>query len=218
VYQPKAFVESDLAALDALVDAHPFATLITTPDGEPPFVSHLPVLYRREGAKIEIRGHWSRANPQWRHAGQATLILHGPSAYVSPGWYPDKEAEARVPTWNYAVAHLRGTLEPTFEDADLAAIVDDLSRRFEAGVLAADPTHVPWRYENDREDHRAQLRGIVGFRLRDPDVTLKFKLNQNHPAANVAAVADHLAAGDEAQRAVAALMRARLANRKENDA
>jgi transcriptional regulator len=209
VYQPKAFVETDLAALDALAEAHPFCTLVTIAEGAP-FVSHLPVLYRREGDAVELRGHWSKANPQWRHAGEATLILHGPDAYVSPGWYPDKEPAARVPTWNYAVAHLRGTLEVTQEHADLAAIVDDLSRRFEARVQARDAAHVPWRYEDDREDLRVQLRGIVGFRLRPRTIDLKFKLNQNHPAANVAAVAGQLAAGDEGERAIAALMRANL--------
>lgn len=215
MYLPKSFAEADLAALDALAAAHPFATLLTLDDAGEPFVSHLPILYARDGEHVEIRGHWSRANPQWRHAGTATLILHGPNAYVSPGWYPDKEAEARVPTWNYAVAHLRGKLEVTLEQADLAAIVDDLSRRFEADVQAMDPAHEPWRFDNDREDHRSQLRGIVGFRLRPADITLKFKLNQNHPAANVAAVATRLARGGENQRAVAALMRARLPTRPE---
>jgi transcriptional regulator len=215
VYLPEKFAETDLAALDALAHAHPFATLITLDAEWNPFVSHLPVLYARDGQRVEIRGHWSRANPQWRHLDKATLILHGPSAYVSPGWYPDKEAEARVPTWNYAVAHLRGTLEPTLEHADLAAIVDDLSRRHEADVQAIDPAHEAWRYENDREDHRVQLRGIVGFRMLPSDITLKFKLNQNHPAANVAAVADALDAGTDNDRAIAALMRARLATRTE---
>jgi transcriptional regulator len=209
MYQPKAFVETDLAALDALAAAHPFATLVTVADGAP-FVSHLPVLYRREGERIELRGHWARPNPQWKHGGTATVILHGPSAYVSPAWYPDKLAEARVPTWNYAVAHLVGPLEILQDEADLAAIVGDLARRFEGERVAADPAHVPWAFDVGNEAERVQLRGIVGFRLHPQSLSLKFKLNQNHPAANVAAVAAQLARGDEDQRAVAALMRARL--------
>ena len=217
MYVPSYFAEADLAALDALVVAHPFATLVTLADGAP-YVSHLPVLYRRDADGIEVRGHWSRANPQWKHGGDATLILHGPQAYVSPGWYPDKEAQARVPTWNYAVAHLAGRLEILQDEADLASIVDDLSVRFETAVHAADPAHEPWRFEFERDDIRSQLRGIVGFRMRPAKVALKFKLSQNHPVANVAAVAAHLDQGNEEQRAVAALMRARLANRTENSA
>jgi transcriptional regulator len=207
MYVPSYFAETDLAQLDALGAAYPFATLVTIADGAP-FVSHLPLLYRRGADGIELRGHWSRANAQWKHGGEATVIFHGPQAYVSPGWYPDKEAQARVPTWNYAVAHLAGPLEVLQDEADLAAIVDDLSALFEARVHAADPAHEPWRFEFERDDIRSQLRGIVGFRMRPAKVALKFKLNQNHPAANQAAVATQLERGDESQRAVAALMRA----------
>ena len=108
MYLPRAFAETDLAALDALLARDSFVTLVTVRDGAPS-VSHLPVLYRRDGEQIELIGHWARPNPQARHAGPALVIVHGPHAYVSPAWYPDKEEAARVPTWNYAVAHLDGT-------------------------------------------------------------------------------------------------------------
>jgi transcriptional regulator len=211
MYVPPYFAEADLAALDALAAGHPFATLVTLAEGAP-FVSHLPMLYRRDAGGIELRGHWSRANPQWKHGGEATVIFHGPQAYVSPGWYPDKEPAARVPTWNYAVAHLAGSLEILQDEADLAAIVDDLSERFEAGVQAADPTHEPWRFEFERDDIRSQLRGIVGFRMRPAKVALKFKLSQNHPVANQVSVVAQLARGNDSQRAVATLMRANIDN------
>ena len=44
---PRAFVDPDPARLDALLDAHPFVTLITLRDGAPD-ASHVPVLARRE--------------------------------------------------------------------------------------------------------------------------------------------------------------------------
>jgi transcriptional regulator len=204
MYLPRAYAETDLAALDALLERDNFVTLATVRDAVP-VVSHLPVLYRRDGDRIELRGHWARPNPQATHAGPALAIVHGPHAYVSPAWYPDKEAQARVPTWNYAVAHLEGELS-TFDDApSLAAIVDGLSRQHEARVGS------DWRYEHDRDELRSQLRGIVGFSLAITRATLKFKLNQNHPSANQAAVADRLALQErEASREVAALMRARI--------
>jgi transcriptional regulator len=208
MYTPRHFSENDLSALDWLAASFPFATLITMALGEP-FVSHVPVLYQRHGNEVLVRGHWSRANPQWRHGGEARLILQGPQAYVSPSWYPDKETAARVPTWNYAVAHLTGPLEILEDEADLAAIVSDLSDRFEAGVGS------DWRFDPGREDLRRQLRGIVGFRLRPERIALKYKLNQNHPEANVRAVADALAPGDENQREIARLMRERLTRREQ---
>lgn len=211
MYTPRAFAETDLVELDRLVARDPFATLVTVADGLP-CASHLPVLYRREGEAIELRGHWARPNPQWRTAGEALVIVHGPQAYVSPGWYADKESEARVPTWNYAVAHLRGVLEIVDEPGFLAGVVADLSQRHEA-ALGSD-----WRYEPDNPRHRDQLRGIVGFRMRVAGIELKFKLNQNHPEANVRRAAEALLAGPrEGDREVGHLMLQRLARRQQGE-
>ena len=202
MYLPASFVESDLAALDALIERDNFITLITVRDGIPS-VNHLPVIYRRDGGRIQLHGHWARPNPQAKHAGAATAIVHGPHAYVSPAWYPDKDEQARVPTWNYTVAHLAGTLE-TFEDeASLADLVDQLSRQHEASVGS------DWRFEFERDDLRRQLRGIIGFRFHVDAASLKFKLNQNHPTANRLSVAAQLEQQSrEGSRDIARLMRA----------
>lgn len=204
MYLPRAFVETDLAALDALVGRDNFITLVTVSDGRAE-ANHLPILYRRRGDRVELRGHVSRANPIRHAEGPCLVIVHGPNAYVSPGWYPDKEAEARVPTWNYAVAHLEGPLQFLTDEAELAEIVDQLSVRHEATVGE------DWRFEMDRDDHRSQLRGIIGFRIDVERMTLKFKLSQNHPEANRIRVSDQLAmSAREAGRDTAKLMRERL--------
>lgn len=205
MHQPRTFVETDLAALDALIGRDNFITLVTVSDGHAE-ANHLPVLYHRDGDRVQLQGHVSRANPVRRTAGRCLAIVHGPNAYVSPGWYPDKEEEARVPTWNYAVAHLEGVLEFFTDEGALAGIVDRLSLQHEAAVGS------DWRFEMDREDHRNQLRGIVGFRVEVARITMKFKLNQNHPQANRVAVSDQLAiSARESSRDTAELMRARLA-------
>lgn len=207
MHVPPAFAETDLGALDALIARDPFVTLVTVADGLP-CATPLPVLYRRDGTRIVIEGHWARANPQSRHAGPALLIVHGPQAYVSPGWYPDKEAMARVPTWNYATAHLHGRLQASDDEALLADIVARLSERHER-ALGSD-----WRYEPHNEAHRRQLRGIVGFRFEPERLELKFKLSQNHSPANATAVSAALQAqADPGAQAVAALMRERLQRR-----
>lgn len=202
MYVPAHFGSDDAAHLDALLAADPFVTLITLDAAGSPCINHLPVLHRHGPEGVLIEGHWARANPQWRHAGPATVVVHGPHAYVSPGVYPDKEAAARVPTWNYAVAHLHGALQTYEDDASLADLVDRLSRRFEATVGR------DWRFDPAREDHRRQLRGIVGFRLRPERIAIKLKLSQNHPAVNRAAVATDLASrADAGAQSVAAWMR-----------
>jgi transcriptional regulator len=209
VYTPRAFAEDDLAGLDWLLARDSFATLVTTGGDGLPQATHLPVLYARDGGHVRLEGHWARANPQSTHAGGALLVVHGPHHYISPDWYPDKSAAARVPTWNYAAAHLYGTLQLLHEEADLAAIVSRLGERFEPAAGGH------WRYDHDNPRERAQLRGIVGFRFEPARVELKFKLNQNHPAANVAgAIAGLRRLPGEDAAEVAQLMAGRLARRR----
>ena len=205
MYQPRAFVGTDPAQLDALFAADPFVTLLTNDGAGEPFASHLPVLYHRDGDRIRIEGHWAKPNPQAKHAGDALLIVHGPHAYVSPGWYPDKHEAGRVPTWNYAVAHLHGRLETFNDEASLADLVARLSAHFEASVGS------DWEFDATDPRQNAMLRGIVGFRFVPDRVDIKLKLSQNHPLANRHAVIDALSsqAVDDA-RAVAALMRSTL--------
>lgn len=183
MFTPRAFAETDLHWLDQLLARDPFITLLTTGDDGLPELTRLPVLYRRDGGQIELQGHWAKANPQSRRSGAAAKVLvDGPHGYVSASWYPDKESMARVPTWNYAAAELRGHLQ-TFDDTDaLAALVAATGNQFEAGVGQA------WRFEPERDDHRRQLRGIIGFRFVVTDVQLQMKLSQNHPIANQQAV------------------------------
>ena len=208
MYTPRAFAETDLGELDRLLARDPFVTLVNIGSDGAPFASHLPVLYSREGDRILIEGHWARPNPQATHGGTALMIVHGPNAYISPGWYPDKEEAARVPTWNYAVAHLHGKLQASTEEAFLASIVDRLSVRHETA------TGSDWRYEHDREAHRSQLRGIIGFRFVPERIELKFKFSQNHPAANVRGAAQALLGQDDLRsREVAAIMLERLDRR-----
>ncbi|MFC3549596.1 FMN-binding negative transcriptional regulator [Lysobacter cavernae] len=210
MYLPRSFAESDLGALDRLAAHDNFITLITV-RGDTPTVSHLPVLYRREGDSVELIGHWARPNPQSRHTGPALAIFHGPHAYVSPAWYLDKEEAARVPTWNYAVAHLHGSLQIFDDEAALSAVVDGLSGQHEATVGS------DWRFEPERDDHRSQLRGIVGFRLRAERIELKFKLSQNHPLANRHSVIEQLAQQPrDDSRDTAVLMRERITESQGN--
>ena len=206
MYTPGAFAERDLHGLDALLARDPFITLVTTGDDGLPFASHLPVLYARSEAAVTLEGHWARPNPQAAHAGPALAIVHGPQHYLSPDWYPDKGEMARVPTWNYAVAHLYGELEPVRAESDLAALVGRLAGHFEPTVGGR------WRFDPDDERERAQLRGIIGFRFAAKRIELKFKLNQNHPAANIqGAIAGLAALQRPAADEVAALMAERLA-------
>ena len=116
MYTPPYFLETDLARLDWLVAHDAFATVVSSVDSAP-FVTHMPLLYRREGNRVTFTGHWARPNPQWKDIeGQTVLlVLHGPHAYISPRWY--EVPEKNVPTWNYAVAHVYGKVRLIQDEA-----------------------------------------------------------------------------------------------------
>ncbi len=190
MFIPADFVETDLAWLDRLLERDAFVTVVTTGSDGLPQVTLLPVVYRRDGDDILIEGHWARPNPQAGHAGPALILVHGPHGYVSPGWYPDKEAQARVPTWNYAAAELRGTLEPVTDPDALINMLDRLSAKYEAQVGG------DWELLPIEPRQRRMLAGIIGFRFRAQQVQIKLKLSQNHPQANQHGVIDALSALD----------------------
>ncbi len=207
MYLPRRFAESDLAALDALLARDAFVTLISTDADGLPFASHLPVLYERDGERVRFRGHWARPNPQARHDGQALLIVHGPHAYISPSWYTSPRDH--VPTWNYGVAHVRGTLQ-RFDDREaLRELVTTLSDKYER------PLGSDWQPSHGQPEFESDLSAIIGFELIAAKVDIKFKLNQNHDAGNVLGAAAGLERLGNPQAAeVAALMRDRLARRQ----
>ena len=209
MYAPRAFAVHDLAALDALIARDPFVTLVTVADGEPR-ITHLPVLYRRDGDDVLIEGHWARPNPQAGASSNATMIVHGPHAYVSPAWYADKGEQARVPTWDYAIAHLHGELEAITDEPTLLGIVGRLSTHFEH-IAGSD-----WRFDPDAPAERVQVRGIIGFRFRPRRVEITHKLNQHHPEANRLGVAARLSASAlEREREVGAMMLATIDSPRE---
>lgn len=176
VYLPRSFATRDGAAIDRLIREHPFATLITTTRDEPQ-ITHLPLL-RHAGPSPHgsLIGHVARANPHWQLFGDGTTlaIFHGPHAYVSPSWYA--EPAVMVPTWNYAVVHVRGRVELVTARDQTLAILRQLTERFESSRPA------PWRLQLTGAKLDAMVGAIVAFRMTVERVDAKFKLSQNRSA------------------------------------
>jgi transcriptional regulator len=190
MYLPKHFEVEDLAWLDRLAEHDAFATLVSVHEGAP-FASHLPVLYRRAGDAVRLLGHWAKPNPQWRTISgqQALCMLHGPHAYVSPSYYP--VPALRVPTWNYATAHLYGSVR-TFEGADeVMAIANALAEQYERG------RDEPWSMAGADPSLAKMAAGVVGFEMTVERIELKYKLNQNHSIENQQGAQQGLAASDD---------------------
>ena len=178
LYRPAAFASDDEAAIARLFDEHPFATLIT-PGSDEPQVSHLPLLRRREpGPHGRLIGHMARANPHWNHfeSGASLAIFHGPHAYVSPSWYV--QPAIQVPTWNYAVVHVRGRARIVADRAATLATLQHMVARFEGGRAA------PWRLRLEGARLDAMVGAIVAFEIEIERIDAKFKLSQNRDEAD----------------------------------
>jgi transcriptional regulator len=176
VYLPPWFAAHGDDAMARLVRDYPFATLVTAAGAEP-HISHLPLLHRRGPAPHgTLIGHVARANPHWQVLADrpSVALFQGPHAYVSPSWYT--EPAAMVPTWNYAVVHVHGSIElVTDRDATLAT-VQELTARFESARPA------PWHLQLEGARLDAMLGAIVAFRMTITRVDAKFKLSQNRSA------------------------------------
>jgi transcriptional regulator len=221
MYLPRHFTLSDMAEIQAFVDAAQAADLVTF-DGIKPVSTRLPVIWDRPGRPAEatqdgeqeparygrLLGHVAIANEQWRTAlpgAQALAIVQGPQAYISPTWYEAKARHGRVvPTWNYEAVHLTGTITFHQDSQWLRALVTRLTR------LHEDDRRHPWAVTDAPPDYiDGQLRAIVGVELVVTTVEAKQKLSQNRseldregvlaglrgePGPGPAAIADRMAA------------------------
>ncbi|MEZ5959557.1 MAG: FMN-binding negative transcriptional regulator [Hyphomonadaceae bacterium] len=203
MYVPQHFAADDADALIARLAQRWAGVLITTGDDGGPVATHLPILW--DADRRVATGHIARANPHWKQGPcKGLIVLSGPEAYVSPGWYPSKAEHGKtVPTWNYEAVHLTGAVE-WFDDAPrLEAVVRELSALHENGRSA------PWTIEDAPRTYiDALLRGIVGVSLTAERVEAKRKLSQNKSAADFDGVARGMDASNEPMaHEVAALMR-----------
>jgi transcriptional regulator len=203
MYVPRHFARDEIAEAHALIEAHPFATLIVTLEGRLEGV-HLPFLIDRgRGPLGTLRAHLARANPVWHafeEGREALIVFQGVDGYISPDWY---DSEGQVPTWNYVVAHAYGTPAP-LDAAATRSVLEALSARHEA-ALAPKP---PWTLDKLAPERiELLLRAIVGFEIPLSRIETKAKLSQNRSEADVArAVAALRARGGTAERELAGFM------------
>ncbi|MHC6153205.1 FMN-binding negative transcriptional regulator [Bradyrhizobium elkanii] len=205
MYLPPHFKIDELGPIHAAMRAAKLATLVTaTADGL--IATPLPlILNENEGDYGTLYGHVARPNPQWKlpAVGEAMAIFMGPDAYVTPSWYATKAEHGKVvPTWNYLAVHAYGSAE-FFEDADrLRDVVTRLTELHEKSRQEA------WQVSDAPDDFiKAQLRGIVGFRMPITRIDAKKKMSQNRKLEDRAGVIAGLGASDDpVDREVAAMI------------
>ncbi|MEL7937058.1 FMN-binding negative transcriptional regulator [Pseudomonas delhiensis] len=206
MYLPEHFRESRVDELHRLIQAHPLGMLVHASGGALD-ADHIPFeLLPGEGAHGLLRAHVARANPLWRHAdgSEVLLVFRGAEHYISPNWYPSKHvAHEQVPTWNYQVVHVRGTLRVVDDERFVRGLVGRLTRTHEAGEAR------PWRMADSTPEFIAgMLARVVGIEVEIQALVGKSKLSQNKVADDVRGAAARL--DEEGAAELAGAMRANV--------
>ena len=162
----------------------------------------LPLLFDPSvGERGALLGHVARNNTQWSLpcVGESLVIAHLTDHYVSPAWLPSTAEHGQtVPTWDYVTVHAYGELvahdDPAWTlDMGRRLTEDHESARTRGSTGAAAAPR--WSVDAAPADHITRmLRAIVGLELRITRVVGKAKMAQNKTPADVAALADALAA------------------------
>lgn len=206
MYIPAHFAEADPDEVARLIDTMPLACVVAqTTEGL--IANHLPLLRAPDGGLI---GHVALANDMHRLIADEQPVLavfRGEDGYVSPNYYPSKaEHHRHVPTWNYQVVHVYGTIRFQHDAQSKRAAVGLLTRSHERR-LNGDQA---WRMADAPADYMEQmLAAIVAFRITPQRTLAKSKLSQNREPRDHLGAVEGLAA--DGHDALAAIMRRRAA-------
>ena len=203
MYCPSAFREDRLEVMHDVIRSRPLGPLIS--NGSKGLLANLvPFVLKAAGSQRGVlQAHMARANPQWRELDQqpALVVFRGPDAYVSPSLYATKKETGKVvPTWNYVMVQVRGTVEVLDESDWLTPQLCALTDSREAGRAQ------PWMVTDAPSDYlEAQKRGIVGIEIEIAMIESKWKMSQNQPEANRRSVVAGLGS-EESTREIADLV------------
>jgi len=198
MYVPPQFSVEQDAAWDIVKEAGAGLLVMSGPGGmESVFV---PVVVSEDRSKLT--SHVAKANKWWRALNDGDEVLAvflAASAYVSPSLYPSRfERPGVVPTWNFVMAEVRGTVTVHPDAEWLRRQTTSVTEEFEKH---RDPQ---WLVsETPSEYYDQQLKAIVGLEILVTDIQGKAKLSQNRPEIDHNNIRDNFAQGTLSEQNVA---------------
>ena len=198
MYVPPKFSVEQEAAWKIVKEAGAGLLVASSPEGmESVFV---PVVVSEDRTKMT--SHLAKANKWWRalkDGDEVLAVFLAASAYVSPSNYPSRfENSGVVPTWNFVMAEVRGTVT-VHPDAEwlkkqTTLVTEEFERQRNPQWLVS---------EMPSEFYDQQLKAIVGIEILVTDIQGKAKLSQNRPEIDHNSVRDNFAQGTLGEQNVA---------------
>lgn len=204
MYKSTKFEEKDSDKVLAFMQAHPFITLVGF-DGDYPVATQVPVQVYRNGSAFTIVGHIMKKTDHhtaYSKNENVLAIFTGAHAYISASVY---ENPASASTWNYSTVQAKGKIRLMDRD-ETREVIKHLTDSYE------DPKTSPAAFHRMTTEYIEQnLKAISGFEIIVTALENTFKLSQNHPQQNRAAIVDYLSQSKVANdQAVAQQMKENL--------
>lgn len=194
MYIPEHFKEVRTEEIERIIKDFPLACLVAnTPEGL--VAAHIPLILKGDEYLI---GHLAKSNemPSLVERDQEVMcIFRGDDAYVSAKDYPQPGGKIKkVPTWNYQVVHIYGTIRFYNDRRSRLAATGFLTKQIERQVHGEEA----WRMADAPLDYiMEQIEDITAFDVTITKVLAKSKMNQNDPQEEIESVIDSLEAREE---------------------
>lgn len=182
MYIPKHFA-MPLEDAVAHLQSHPFASVSYRVAEN---IEMMPMPLFLNAQQDRLLGHCPKHSPLGKSLSalnpfEIVASFVGTHGYISASWYQTPEM---VPTWNYNVVEVRGTLTPLSSENTLAALAEQVN------IMEAHESS-PWDMSMGlSEKMRDTLaKALVCFEIRDLAISGKSKMSQNRtPAARSHAI------------------------------
>jgi predicted FMN-binding regulatory protein PaiB len=179
-YPPTRHCETNIKKLYKIIEEFSLATVISCADNQP-FITHAPLVLNRDSNMLF--GHMDRSNPHAAYLNKKDIqvVFHGPNAYISPYVYKS----SHLPTWNYIIVHVKGSVTEITSEEELLEILVQISKVGDKSQNA---------YILNKEDQRIgkMIDYIIGFSIKIESIIGRFKLSQDRDMTDIICAKNHL--------------------------
>ena len=167
MYPPPHYQSNDVEKMISVIKHFPLGTLITVKEGKP-FITHIPFIYDET---TKLVAHLDKNNPQietLKDGAEVTVIFKGPDTYISPSIYTTPQ----LPTWNYIIVHITGTLKLINEVEAVKQTMIDMTEYLEGDTQ---------KFILEKNDPRMMrlVNYVQAFEIEIINWEGKFKLSQD---------------------------------------